>query len=77
MAAFGYTRLDEEFKFMIVGGTSGDMFSENTFELNLKQNKISACKIDSELNVAQNKVFYRFHANKIYSVGGFGSAGMN
>jgi len=41
LSCFGYTPLEDPYKYILFGGTDGGILTSNTFELDFKENKIS------------------------------------
>lgn len=78
LAAFGYTQLQNSHEVLIMGGTDGSLFSQETYILDLAAKKLTMQgEVECEHSVSMNKLFYRKQDNTVYSLGGLGSYGRN
>lgn len=61
----------------ICGGSDGEMLQTDSFIVDFKELTFTMQKNSIENQVAMNKMVYRKSEKTLYSIGGYGSGGMN
>ena len=77
LAAFAWTQIEDEAKIVILGGTNGDIMTEDFYIIDFKLENVLTRQTNFDFNTAMGKMVYSKTLDSVVHIGGMNSEGVN